>query len=329
MVDSLQPGDPQRLGEYWLAGRLGAGGQGVVYDAYDEDGTRVAIKVLHTSNGASQHVARMAKEVRAAQRVASFCTARILQAHLEGPRPYIVSEFVDGLSLGRVVQGGRRFQGDDLHRLAIGVATALAAIHEAGVIHRDLKPDNILLGPDGPRLIDFGIARTAEMSLTPTGMPIGTPPYMAPEIFEGRRAGAAADVFSWGAILLFAVTGEHAFHADSLPAVAHRVLSTEPDLDVLPESLRALVGAALAKDPLARPTARAVLSALIDGTPDAPGDLMAVGSAEAGSPARWESIDPTLGMIAEDAYASLAPEERDRVPEVFLRLVTVADDGDL
>ncbi|MEV4380709.1 protein kinase [Streptosporangium sp. NPDC049644] len=325
MIDALQPGDPQRLGEYWLAGRLGAGGQGVVYDAYDEDGTRVAIKVLHSSGGASQYL----KEVRAAQRVASFCTAKILQARLEGPRPYIVSEFVNGLSLGRVVQDGRRFQGDDLHRLAIGVVTALVAIHEAGMIHRDLKPDNILLGPDGPRLIDFGIARTVEMSLTPMGMPVGTPPYMAPEIFEGRRAGAAADVFSWGAIVLFAVTGEHAFQADSVLGVARRVLTADPDLGMLPESLRTLVGAALAKDPLARPTARAILSVLIDGTPDTPGDLMAAGSAEAGPPARWEPIDPTLGMIAEDAYTSLTPEERDRVPEVFLRLVTVGDDGDL
>ncbi|GAA1858328.1 protein kinase domain-containing protein [Actinomadura bangladeshensis] len=337
MPDRLEPGDPQQVGEFWLSGRLGAGGQGVVYDAYGPDGTRVAVKVLHGAQETPRELARMAAEARAAQRVASFCTARILQVRLEPPRPYIVSEYIDGLSLQDTVNGAgdrprRRFAGNDLHRLGIGIATALAAIHQAKVVHRDLKPGNVMLGPDGPRLIDFGIARVLDTHSATEGGFAGTLRYMAPELYAGQRAGAEADVFAWGAIMMFAATGEHAFKGGTLPEIAHRIRTHDPDLTALPDMLRPLVEAALAKDPLARPSARAILAALTDDPREGTGDLrdlVATGAAQSVLRSRWEPGDPALGKVAEDAYAALPPRERGLVPEVFLRCVVPGEDGSL
>ncbi|MCC5577975.1 protein kinase [Microtetraspora sp. AC03309] len=328
---TLMAEDPARLGDYWIAGRLGAGGQGVVYEAYGPDGRRVAIKVLHGDAAEDDDLRRrFGREAEAARRVASFCTAQVIDAVLDGPRPYIVSEYVEGVSLRQAVGEGRRFAGDELHRLATAVATAVAAIHDAGVIHRDLKPDNVLLGPDGPRVIDFGVARTLEMSLTATGLVAGTPTYMAPEVFVGERAGPPADLFAWGGIVLFAATGTDPFTAESLGGVMHRVLSEDPELGVLPRSLRPLVSAALAKDPKARPAARELLHGLISGTHGADsGDLLALGSAEAGLLTVPGPGDPGLGMLAEDGYGMLTAAERELVPEVFLRLATVTDDGEV
>ncbi|MBT2232172.1 serine/threonine-protein kinase [Nonomuraea sp. NEAU-A123] len=325
-MESLSGGDPQHIGGYWLAGRIGSGGQGVVYEAYDGDGRRVALKMLHAAGGDGSRD-RFAKEAIAAGRVASFCTARVLAVDLDGPRPYIVSEYVAGPSLRQAVREGRRFTGDDLHRLATAVATALTAIHEAGVIHRDLKPDNVLLGPDGPRVIDFGIARTLDMSLTRTGEVSGTPSYMAPEVFTGQRAGARADVFAWGAIMVYAATGQEPFDADNLGGVMHRVLSHQPDLSALPPRLAELVSVAMRKDPATRPTSRELLLALVSGNGTDTRGLLAEGSRAAEGVRGEGEADPALGTIAEDAYGALGPQERELAAEVFLRLVAVDEDG--
>ncbi|CNF03717.1 WD40 repeat-containing protein [Mycobacterium tuberculosis] len=338
MADRLEPGDPSQIAEFWLAGRLGTGGQGVVYDAYGPDGTRVAVKVLHGARESPQDLAQMAAEARAAQRVASFCTARIIQVRLEPPRPYIVSEYIDGQSLQAAVTGTgerapRRFGADDLHRLGVGIATALTAIHQAKVVHRDLKPGNVMLGPDGPRLIDFGIARVLDTgSASQGGGLVGTLRYMPPEVYAGQRAGAEADVFAWGAIMVFAATGTHAFGGADLPQIAHRIRTSDPDLSALPDALRPLVGMALAKDPLERPSARSILAALTgDPREDAAGPqgLVAAGAAQAGPHTGWEPGDPALGKVAEDAYTVLSPDEQNLVPEVFLRCVVPGEDTSL
>ncbi|MFI9559984.1 protein kinase domain-containing protein [Nonomuraea endophytica] len=214
--------DPEHLGGYWIAGRLGSGGQGVVYEAYDDGGERYALKALHTAPDE--------REVEAARRVPPFCVSRVLAAGVDGGTPYVVSEFVAGPSLRVKVGESGPYQGVDLHRLATGAATALTAIHEAGVVHRDLTPDNVLLGPDGPKVIDFGLPPS---------------PGRAPE------PASEDDIYAWGRLTLFAATGEE----------TGSVAALEPPL-------RDLVAQALDEDPDRRPSARDLLLKLLDSAGD-------------------------------------------------------------
>ncbi|MEV0378713.1 serine/threonine-protein kinase [Nonomuraea sp. NPDC050643] len=248
------------IGPYRVVRQLGEGGQGVVYLATAPDGTQVAVKVLR--EGVTPGDARFAKEIAAARRVEPFCIAQVLDASL-GARPYIVTEYVEGPSL----QQAGRHGGADLQRLAVATATALAAIHEAGVVHRDFKPANVLLGRDGPRVIDFGIARAMDAALTRTSSVVGTPAYMAPEQFLGAPAGPAVDVFAWGAVMVYAASGSPPFGNDSLPAVLRRIQYEEPSLGDVPEPLRSIVYACLSKDPGARPAMQDVLFQLIGARP--------------------------------------------------------------
>ncbi|MGW2196370.1 serine/threonine-protein kinase, partial [Streptosporangium sp. NPDC001682] len=205
----LEPGDPRVLGEFEIVGRLGEGGQGIVYEGWNRSGERVAIKVLRSGADPDSR-RRLARELQSALRVAPFCTARVLKAETDRPDPYVVSEFIAGPALQDRVRDEGPLRGGDLDRLAVATATALAAIHSAGVIHRDFKPANVLLGPDGPRVVDFGIAQLLDASTMPSAMS-GTPPYMAPEQLNGVHGSPAADVFSWAATMVYAATGRAPF----------------------------------------------------------------------------------------------------------------------
>ncbi|GLZ06261.1 hypothetical protein Acsp03_37270 [Actinomadura sp. NBRC 104412] len=275
-TDSAEPGDPAALGPYRVTGRLGEGGQGVVFRGEGPSGEQVAIKLLHARLAADSRArSRFVREVEAAERVASFCTAKVLHADVAGDRPYIVSEFVAGVSLYELVtRQGPRTEGA-LERLAIGTATALVAIHQAGLIHRDLKPQNVLLGPDGPRVIDFGIAKALDSVGSQTSQVIGTPAYMAPEQIRGETLTPAADVFAWACTMAFAGTGKAPFGHDAMPAVINRILHEEPRLTGLPPRLESLLRACLDKDPAGRPTARRLLAALLGEDDDeGTGDLL-------------------------------------------------------
>ncbi|RFU38993.1 serine/threonine protein kinase, partial [Actinomadura logoneensis] len=264
----LEPGDPRALGQYEVVGRLGAGGQGAVFLGRAPGGEYVAVKLLHTQMAADKAArARFAREVTAATKVDPQCTARVIDFDVEGEQPYVISEFIDGSSLHDVVAHNGPMNADDLLLLAIGTATALAAIHEAGIVHRDFKPNNVMLASDGPRVVDFGIARTVnsqESAVTATGMVVGTPGYLAPEQLTGAPLTPAVDIFAWGATMVFSATGQSPFEAETLPVIINRILNEEPDLSGVPAGpVRDMVQRALSKDAGLRPPAPQLLLQLL------------------------------------------------------------------
>jgi hypothetical protein len=268
--------DPRWLGRYELLGRLGQGGMGVVFLGRDPSGRSVAVKIVRNELAYDeQYRNRFRSEVSRVRQVPPFCTAEVLDADPDHDPPYLVVEYVDGPSLASVVRRRGRLQGAELHGVAVGIATALTAIHGAGVIHRDLKPDNVLFAMGGVKVIDFGIARPLEATShhTRTDHMVGTVAYMAPERFDtdsdsSAHVTTAADVFAWGAVVAYAATGRTPFAAESPPATAMRILTQPPNLDGVPEPLRDLVGRALQKEPRHRPSARELLDLLVpDGRP--------------------------------------------------------------
>ncbi|MEU3018660.1 MULTISPECIES: serine/threonine-protein kinase [unclassified Nocardiopsis] len=263
---------PRAVGPYTLTRSLGRGGFGEVFLGEAEDGTRAAVKLLHANwSGDADMRRRFAAEVEQARRVSGFCIATILDADPDAAQPWIATEFIDGPTLHRAVADEGPRSGAELQRLAVATATALAAIHAAGVVHRDLKPDNIMLAPDGPRVIDFGIARAVEStSVTASGI-VGTVGYMAPEQLEGMRLTAAVDVFSWASVMVFAATGRDAFHGPTQAARIARVLSGEPDTGDLSGHLLDTILACLDKNPKRRPDAPTLLHHLVAGTSPAAG----------------------------------------------------------
>ncbi|MFD0684195.1 serine/threonine protein kinase [Actinomadura fibrosa] len=262
----LQPGDPRRLGAYEITGRLGVGEQGAVFLGTGPAARLVAVKLLHVRlSGEPVARSRFAGAFASARKVSGFCTAAILDADVEGDRPYVVSEWVDGPSLQQLVdEEGKRGAGV-VERLAVGTAVALAAVHRAGALHHDLKPGNILLGRRGPRMSDFGIAHALEaVSAAPAGHITEDPAYKAPEQLSGKGIGPAVDVFAWAATMLFAASGKPPFGDDSPSEVMQRIVYDEPDLSSVPDSLGELLAHAFSKDPADRPTAKELLERLLD-----------------------------------------------------------------
>ncbi|MGF7235910.1 MAG: serine/threonine-protein kinase, partial [Frankia sp.] len=264
MLAPLTNADPRVVGEYRLQGRLGAGGMGSVYLGFDSRGRPTAVKVIRSEwVEDAEFRARFRREVSAARRVRGRHVAQVRAADVDATNPWMATEYVDGVSLGAAVADRGRFEGASLVALASGLADALVAVHTAGVVHRDLKPSNILLAWDGPKIIDFGIARhDGATTGTGTGAFFGTVAWMAPEQLRGGRAGPAADVFAWGMCITFSALGRHPFPAESAAATAIRVLNDPPDITGVPESIAPLVLRSLEKDPDRRPTASELFGAL-------------------------------------------------------------------
>ena len=267
----LGPDDPRMIGEYRLLGVLGAGGMGRVYLGRNFGGRTVAVKVVRPElAGDSTFRMRFEREVTAASRVGGQYTAAVLGADVNATSPWVATSYVAGLSLQEAIADHGPLPEQSLRVLAIGLARALIAVHAAGIIHRDLKPSNVILALDGPKVIDFGIARAADASvLTTTGSVIGSPGFMCPEQVTGSRAiGPSGDVFSLGGVLVYAATGQGPFGEGDTMAMLWRVVQEPARLEGVPEVLQPLLAACLEKDPELRPTPRQIVAQLVqDGEP--------------------------------------------------------------
>ena len=266
-MQPLRKADPSAIAGYRLLGRLGAGGMGVVYLARTAGGALAALKLIRAEHAADPGFReRFRREARAAERITGRWVVRVLAADPEAREPWLATEYVPGPSLAEAVGLHGALPEPTVRALGARLADALADTHEAGLVHRDVKPGNVLLALDGPRLIDFGIARSAgATALTATDAMIGTPGFLAPEqarVAGSGEVGPAADVFSLGCVLAYALTGERSFGTGAVAAVVYRTVHEEPDLDDVPDTILPLVTACLAKDPADRPTAAEVRAAL-------------------------------------------------------------------
>ncbi|MEU8435171.1 protein kinase [Streptomyces sp. NPDC029216] len=256
-VRPARPGDPKRVGPYRVIGRLGSGGMGTVHAALDPAGQRVAVKVVHTALAEDPEFrARFRREVQLSARVQGPCLIPLVAADPDAATPWLATAYASGDTLDRHLAAHGPLTGGTLYAFAAGTAQALAAVHAAGVVHRDVKPQNVILTATGPRVLDFGIAHAADgTSVTRTGAMTGTPGWISPEHYRTGTVGPAGDMFAWGTLVAYAATGRAPFGTGAPDAVAYRVMSADPDLTGLPAELRGIVENALAKDPAARPAA--------------------------------------------------------------------------
>jgi hypothetical protein len=262
VVGVLQPSDPRLIGPYQLVGRLGSGGMGRVFLGMSAAGRPVAVKIIHAELAADPEFrARFSVEVAAARKVSGLFTALVVDADLDAPVPWLATAYVSGPPLSEAVQDRGPLSVAPLLALASGLAKSLSAIHAAGVVHGDLKPSNVLLALDGPRVIDFGISQAAEAApLARGGLVVGTPTFMSPEQATGQAVGPLSDVFSLGAVLAFAATGRRPFGRGQAASVLERVVRGAPDLQGAPPEVLPLIERCLVKDPARRPAAADLLA---------------------------------------------------------------------
>ncbi|MFS8204843.1 serine/threonine-protein kinase [Streptomyces sp. CWNU-52B] len=273
----LEVDEPTTVGPYRLLGRLGSGGMGRVYLGRSAGGRTVAVKIVHPHFALDEEFrARFRREVEAARRVGGAYTAPVLDADPDAPIPWVATGYAAGPTLTAAVTDSGALADHSVRVLGAGLAEALSAVHGLGLVHRDVKPSNVLLTLDGPLLIDFGIARATDgtASLTATGVSIGSPGYMSPEQILGKGTTGAADVFSLGAVLAYAATGASPFPGESSASLLYKVVHEEPELGELSGELREVVAGCLAKDPAARPTPAALATAL---APEGAARLVAAG----------------------------------------------------
>ncbi|WP_333740561.1 serine/threonine-protein kinase, partial [Streptomyces sp. IBSBF 2806] len=308
-MEPLRSSDPARIADHRLLGRLGAGGMGVVYLARTPGGALVALKVLLAEYAEEPGFKeRFRREVEIARRVDSPWAVPLVDADPDAEAPWLATAFVPGPSLGEAVVAHGPLTEPGVRLIGARLAEALGEVHRAGLVHRDLKPGNVLIAHDGPRLIDFGIARAPEdTALTATGLVVGTPGYLSPEQAMGPGGdgiGPASDVFSLGCVLAFAATGRAPFGRGAVDALLYRAVHDPADLDGMPPRLREVVEACLEKEPARRPEAAELVRRLTAGD-DPRTAVWADGGPQQAAASGWLP-EPVARLIAERSAAALA-----------------------
>ncbi|MEU2713209.1 RodZ domain-containing protein [Streptomyces sp. NPDC007205] len=318
---------PRRIGVYTVERELGAGGMGTVYLARSRGGRAVAVKVARPELAADPHFReRFRAEVEAARRVGGFHTAPVVDADPDAEAPWLATAYIPGPTLAELIERQGPMKIHQLRSLGAALAEALQAVHACGLVHRDLKPGNIIMADDGPRVLDFGIARAVESTrLTATGAAFGTPGYLAPEQAQGHEVGGAADVFALGAVLV-AAAGGSAFGTGTPMGLMYRSVHEPADLSALPVELRSLVAACLSKDPAGRPTPEALLSSLgpdPNPSPD-PNNTLALATPDRPRVAPPVPVDPPAGPGRVDEPLRRTPAAPSRTPRVIILLIVAA-----